>query len=119
MYLLMGIWNTRETYQHMLTTWYPYLLLHARDSKLTHLLQDSLGGNSYTILLATLPPTADALEESMATLRFASRVHNISNNPRINRWDRGATPRGPILLLSLHEPQQCALLPSPLLWRVP
>lgn len=42
-----------------------------RDSKLTHLLQDSLGGNCRTTIIATVSPSVDAFEESCSTLRCA------------------------------------------------
>ncbi|KAI9326655.1 P-loop containing nucleoside triphosphate hydrolase protein [Zopfochytrium polystomum] len=45
-----------------------------RDSKLTYLLQDSLGGNSLTVMIACVTPTAKNYQESMSTLRFATRV---------------------------------------------
>lgn len=44
-----------------------------RDSKLTRLLQNSLGGNSWTALLATLNPTRSNYEECLSTLQFANR----------------------------------------------
>jgi Kinesin motor domain len=53
-------------------TFVPY-----RDSKLTHLLKDSLGGNSFTSFIATLSPAASAIPESLATLQFAQRAKNI------------------------------------------
>ncbi|KAG8430876.1 hypothetical protein GDO86_019820 [Hymenochirus boettgeri] len=55
-----------------------------RDSKLTRLLQDSLGGNAKTIMVATLGPASHNYEESLSTLRFANRAKNIKNKPRIN-----------------------------------
>lgn len=45
-----------------------------RDSKLTRLLKDSLGGNSRTVLIACLNPLAENLGESLNTLKFAKRV---------------------------------------------
>ena len=45
--------------------------VHYRDSKLTFLLRDSLGGNSRTYLVATVSPALDAFGESFSTLRFA------------------------------------------------
>jgi kinesin family protein 15 len=45
--------------------------VHYRDSKLTHLLRDSLGGNSKTSLIATVSPTDDCYPETLATLKFA------------------------------------------------
>eukprot|EP00762_Andalucia_godoyi_P006558 ANDGO_05025.mRNA.1 Kinesin-like protein KIN-4A len=58
--------------------------IHYRDSKLTRILQDSLGGNSFTTLLATTYPTIDNYEECMATLQFAKRCKNVQNHPRVN-----------------------------------
>ncbi|OPJ71420.1 hypothetical protein AV530_004888 [Patagioenas fasciata monilis] len=55
-----------------------------RDSKLTRLLQDSLGGNAKTIMVATLGPASHSYEESLSTLRFANRAKNIKNKPRVN-----------------------------------
>ncbi|KAM7173604.1 kinesin-like protein KIF3C isoform 1-T1 [Macrochelys suwanniensis] len=55
-----------------------------RDSKLTRLLQDSLGGNAKTIMVATLGPASHSYDESLSTLRFANRAKNIKNKPRVN-----------------------------------
>ncbi|GFH16144.1 kinesin motor domain-containing protein [Haematococcus lacustris] len=55
-----------------------------RDSKLTHLLQDSLGGNCRTTIIATISPSADAFDESVSTLKFADRASAIGNNPVVN-----------------------------------
>jgi hypothetical protein len=55
-----------------------------RDSKLTHLLSDSLGGNSLTILIACLTPIAGAYEETLSTLRFAERVKKVKNKAVLN-----------------------------------
>jgi hypothetical protein len=51
-----------------------------RDSKLTRLLQDSLGGNSRTIMVACVSPADSNTEESINTLRYASRARNIQNS---------------------------------------
>jgi len=51
-----------------------------RDSKLTRLLQDSLGGNSRTILVACVSPADSNVEESINTLRYAQRARNIKNS---------------------------------------
>ncbi|XP_038015506.1 kinesin-like protein KIF17 isoform X2 [Motacilla alba alba] len=55
-----------------------------RDSKLTRLLQDSLGGNTRTLMVACVSPADDSYEESLSTLRYASRARNIRNKPCIN-----------------------------------
>eukprot|EP00559_Dactyliosolen_fragilissimus_P001821 CAMPEP_0184862676 /NCGR_PEP_ID=MMETSP0580-20130426/7092_1 /TAXON_ID=1118495 /ORGANISM="Dactyliosolen fragilissimus" /LENGTH=1285 /DNA_ID=CAMNT_0027360631 /DNA_START=179 /DNA_END=4036 /DNA_ORIENTATION=+ len=49
-----------------------------RDSKLTYLLQDSLGGNSRTMMVVTVCPTADSFDESQHALQFATRVRRIN-----------------------------------------
>lgn len=51
-----------------------------RDSKLTRLLQDSLGGNSRTLMIACVSPSSDDYNESLNTLRYANRARNIRNN---------------------------------------
>lgn len=48
-----------------------------RESKLTRLLEDSLGGNTRTCLIATLSPTIDHLDDSISTLKFAERAKCI------------------------------------------
>jgi hypothetical protein len=55
-----------------------------RDSKLTRLLQDSLGGNSRTILLACVSPDAANLDETINTLRYATSARNITNTATRN-----------------------------------
>ncbi len=55
-----------------------------RDSKLTRLLQDSLGGNTRTCMVANIAPGEDSYEETCSTLRYASRAKNIRNLPRVN-----------------------------------
>lgn len=53
-----------------------------RDSKLTRILQNALGGNSKTAIIATITPAS--IEESHSTLRFASRAKTIKNQPHTN-----------------------------------
>lgn len=55
-----------------------------RDSKLTRLLQNSLGGNSYTSLLTAIHPCPNYYDECLSTLQFANRCLNVQNNPRVN-----------------------------------
>ncbi|XP_068436035.1 uncharacterized protein stard9 isoform X2 [Clinocottus analis] len=55
-----------------------------RDSVLTWLLKDSLGGNSKTIMIATVSPSANSYNETLSTLRYAAHAKNIVNKPRVN-----------------------------------
>ena len=55
-----------------------------RDSKLTRMLQSSLGGNSCTVMIACVSPADTNFEESWNTLRYASRARNIKNTPVVN-----------------------------------
>ncbi|XP_067853165.1 kinesin family member 4 [Heptranchias perlo] len=55
-----------------------------RDSKLTRLLQDSLGGNSHTLMIACVSPADSNLEETLNTLRYADRARKIKNKPVVN-----------------------------------
>lgn len=56
-----------------------------RDSKLTRLLQDSLGGNSYTAIVCNVSPAQISAEETISSLRFAERAKKIENKATINR----------------------------------
>ncbi|CAL8257953.1 unnamed protein product [Lota lota] len=60
-------------------TFIPY-----RDSVLTWLLKDSLGGNSKTIMIATVSPADVNYGETLSTLRYASRAKHIVNSPTVN-----------------------------------
>ena len=64
-----------------------------RDSKLTRLLQDSLGGNSKTVMLANVGPASYNFEETLTTLRYANRAKNIKNRPRVNEDPKDALLR--------------------------
>merc|ERR1712079_398974 len=55
-----------------------------RNSKLTRLLQDSLGGNSKTLMFANIGPAEYNYDETLSTLRYANRAKNIKNNAKIN-----------------------------------
>lgn len=55
-----------------------------RDSVLTWLLKDNLGGNSKTVMVATLSPAADNYEETLSTLRYADRAKRIVNHAVVN-----------------------------------
>jgi kinesin family protein 3/17 len=55
-----------------------------RDSKLTRMLEDSLGGNCRTTMMAMISPALEAMVESISTLKFANRAKNIKNEARVN-----------------------------------
>lgn len=56
-----------------------------RDSKLTRILQDSLGGNSRTTMIACVSPAESNYEETLNAIKYASRARNIKNKPVVNR----------------------------------
>uniref|UniRef100_K3WW16 Kinesin-like protein n=1 Tax=Globisporangium ultimum (strain ATCC 200006 / CBS 805.95 / DAOM BR144) TaxID=431595 RepID=K3WW16_GLOUD len=60
------------------TNFIPY-----RDSKLTKLLMDSLGGNSLMLMVACVSPSSIALEDTLSTLNYATRAKNIQNKPTV------------------------------------
>jgi len=64
-----------------------------RDSKLTRLLQDSLGGNTKTVMMAALSPADYNYDETLSTLRYADRAKSIKNKPRINEDPKDALLR--------------------------
>lgn len=64
-----------------------------RDSKLTRLLQDSLGGNTKTLMIACLSPADNNYDETLSTLRYANRAKNIKNKPRVNEDPKDALLR--------------------------
>lgn len=61
-----------------------------RDSKLTRLLQDSLGGNTKTVMIAALSPADYNYDETLSTLRYADRAKAIKNKPKINEDPKDA-----------------------------
>lgn len=77
-----------------------------RDSKLTYLLQDSLGGNSRTILIITISPHISCYFETMSTLKFGKRAKDIKNTPVLNRKDVDTTQRTGELLKIIEELQK-------------
>lgn len=62
-----------------------------RDSKLTRLLQDSLGGNSQTLMLACVSPADSNFMETLNTLKYANRARNIKNRVTINQEFAGSS----------------------------
>ncbi|XP_044263818.1 chromosome-associated kinesin KIF4A isoform X2 [Tribolium madens] len=61
-----------------------------RDSNLTRLLKDSLGGNSITLMIACVSPADYNIEESISTLRYADRARRIQNKPIVNQDPKAA-----------------------------
>ena len=62
-----------------------------RESKLTRLLQDSLGGRTKTCIIATVSPARSNIEETLSTLDYAMRAKSIRNKPEVNqRMSRNA-----------------------------
>ncbi len=70
------------------STYIPY-----RDSKLTRLLQNSLGGNAKTVMCANAGPADYNYDETLSTLRYANRAKNIKNKPKINEDPKDAMLR--------------------------
>ncbi|KAI0446471.1 P-loop containing nucleoside triphosphate hydrolase protein [Xylaria telfairii] len=70
-----------------------------RESKLTRLLQDSLGGRTKTCIIATISPAKSNLEETISTLDYAFRAKNIRNKPQVNQMIR----KGALLREFTHE----------------
>jgi len=63
--------------------------IHYRDSKLTFLLKDSLGGNSKTSIIANISPASSSFAETLSTLKFAQRAKLIKNKVCINEDSTG------------------------------
>ncbi|KAG0047303.1 Kinesin-like protein kif15 [Gryganskiella cystojenkinii] len=63
--------------------------VHYRDSRLTFLLKDSLGGNSNTFIVANISPSSLCYQETMSTLRFAQRAKMIKNKAVVNEDIQG------------------------------
>ena len=55
-----------------------------RDSKLTRILENSLGGNCKTTMMTMISPSYDSFNESLSTLKFATRAKKIKNEARVN-----------------------------------
>ena len=76
-----------------------------RDSKLTHILKDSLGGNSRTTMIAAIAPGEDDRPETISTLRYAKQASLIQNVAEINR--------NPTARLIEELKKECVRHPSP------
>merc|ERR1711976_728880 len=58
--------------------------INFRDSKLTRILQNSIGGNAKTAIICTVTPAAMSEEQTVSTLRFASQAKTIQNHATVN-----------------------------------
>ncbi|XP_048585705.1 kinesin-like protein KIF16B isoform X2 [Nematostella vectensis] len=77
--------NSLNSYEHTKKLAYrKKLFVPYRDSVLTFLLKDSLGGNSKTIMIAAVSPAECNYGETLSTLRYAQRAKNIINKPTVN-----------------------------------
>ncbi|XP_029871358.1 kinesin-like protein KIF19 isoform X3 [Aquila chrysaetos chrysaetos] len=77
---LLALGNCINALSHRASTKY----INYRDSKLTRLLKDSLGGNSHTVMIAHISPASTAFEESRSTLAYAHRAKSIRTTVRHN-----------------------------------
>ena len=82
-----------------------------RDSTLTWLLKESLGGNSRTAMIATVSPADTHYEESLSTLRYAQQARTIVNVAKINEDPNARIIRGEWRLLYAYY-YNCALVVS-------
>jgi kinesin family protein 11 len=72
-----------STHKNFLTT--QALICILSESKLTRLLQDSLGGRTKTCIIATVSPARSNMEETLSTLDYAMRAKSIRNKPELNQ----------------------------------
>ena len=68
-----------------------------RQSKLTNLLKNSIGGNCLTVMIANIWPEEPHLEETISTLKFASRMMKVQNEAKVNEL------ADPMLLLKKYK----------------
>lgn len=78
-----------------------------RDSKLTRLLQDSLGGNSQTLMIACASPAQYNLPETLNTLKYANRARNIRNRAVINQ-EINESEKLKSIIIRLKEELKCS-----------
>ncbi|KAG5181619.1 P-loop containing nucleoside triphosphate hydrolase protein [Tribonema minus] len=81
-----------------------------RESKLTRLLQDSLGGNSRTVMVACISPADADLQETVDTLKYATRARTIRNAPVINKGEVMQPPAMPSAIADRYRQALCARL---------
>ena len=79
-----------------------------RESKLTRLLQDSLGGNARTLMIACVSPADNSFEETLNVLRYANRAKNIQNRPLVNVEEESEKANELAALMNGDDDQGCA-----------
>lgn len=81
-----------------------------RDSKLTRLLQPALGGNARTAIICAVTPAVLHMDETMSTLKFASRAKKVTNSAKTNEFldDRAKLRRAERLIIELRRQLQTA-----------
>jgi kinesin family member 13 len=70
------------------------IIVPYRDSCLTRILQNALGGNSKTLMICAISPASDNYEETMSTLRYADQAKKIKNNAVVNESETDKIIRG-------------------------
>ncbi|KAG5716036.1 Kinesin-like protein KIF22, partial [Termitomyces sp. T112] len=75
-----------------------------RNSKLTRILQDALGGSSIGLLICNLAPGTKFRQDTLNTLNFAVRTKNIENKPVINERDNRPAPKPHFAAVTIHPP---------------
>ena len=105
-YLLVYNWNN--------IIYYEQFAFSSRQSKITRLIKDSLGGNARTVMITCLSPCYKDLPESLNALKYAKRVsnpHSIYNIPHVhvhcNYTCRYTSVEAPFLITVQHEKGQC------------
>ncbi|GJZ98272.1 kinesin-like protein KIN-5B [Tanacetum coccineum] len=83
-----------------------------RDSKLTRLLRDSLGGKTKTCIIVTVSPYAHCLEETLSTLDYAHRAKNIKNKPEDHRLIDREVVYAKSYILFVHLQVRSSVAPS-------
>jgi hypothetical protein len=76
--------NYKSVIHKSMTEVLKHLFSASRDSKLTKLLMDSLGGSSMALMIACCSPALTSVEETLSTLNYATRTKNIVNTPTAN-----------------------------------
>ncbi len=87
-YVLYHCYSIHSNRYHMIYLFYIYILIDnydIRDSQLTRIMQDSLGGNAKTVMIVNCSPAGEYYNETLSSLRLGERAKAIKNNPKINR----------------------------------